>query len=271
MGRGKGKGKQKSQCSAEEVQHARAVNQWRDESSRPKKSPGSISRSKARSEAYHAAMSAPVSADMIPEPKVPPPPPPPPRRGEGIRLVPRDEILSQSPSQPGTSSKASAYQPRRQMIRQEVSLSLRPKLLQRKGTKENKGEAIRKLKGEVSLSLKQNSLKPQPVAKGCYLKMPWSWPPALVQRRKQPPTGQLLPWQNLNPEPAPTTKAIWLASKLYASTEGSHVWECPETYSGPYLLSWVRSGEVDPMEDLQGSCSTILHVEVTSSLSNQMD
>ena len=57
-------------------------------------------------------MSAPVSADMIPEPKVRPPPPPPPRRGEGIRLVPRDEILSQSPSQPGTSSKASAYQPR---------------------------------------------------------------------------------------------------------------------------------------------------------------
>ena len=112
MGRGKGKGKQKSQCSAEEVQHARAVNQWRDEFSRPKKSPGSISRSKARSEAYHAAMSAPVSADMIAEPKVRPPPPPPPRRGEGIRLVPRDEILSQSPSQPGTSSKASAYQPR---------------------------------------------------------------------------------------------------------------------------------------------------------------
>ena len=111
MGGGKGKGKQKSHRSAEEIQHARAVNQRRDESSLPKKSTGSVSRSKARSAAYHAAMSAPVSADMIAEPKVRPPPPPPPRRGEGIRLVPRDEILSHSTAQPGISSKGTAPQP----------------------------------------------------------------------------------------------------------------------------------------------------------------
>ncbi|CAE7348380.1 unnamed protein product [Symbiodinium microadriaticum] len=111
MGGGKGKGKQKSHRSAEEIQHARAVNQRRDESSLPKKSTGSVSRSKARSAAYHAAMSAPVSADRIAEPKVRPPPPPPPRRGEGIRLVPRDEILSHSTAQPGTSSKGTAPQP----------------------------------------------------------------------------------------------------------------------------------------------------------------
>ena len=111
MGGGKGKGKQKSHRSAEEIQHDRAVNQRRDESSLPKKSTGSVSRSKARSAAYHAAMSAPVAADLIAEPKVRPPPPPPPRRGEGIRLVARDEILSHNPAQPGTSSKVSAPQP----------------------------------------------------------------------------------------------------------------------------------------------------------------
>ena len=69
MGGGKGKGKQKSHRSAEEIQHARAVNQRRDESPLPKKSTGSVSRSKARSAAYHAAMSAPVAADLIAEPK----------------------------------------------------------------------------------------------------------------------------------------------------------------------------------------------------------
>ena len=112
MGGGKGKGKHNSKRSAEEVLHAREVNRQREESSLPKKSTGSVSRSKERSAAYHAAISAPISADTIAEPKVRPPPPPPPRRGEGIRLVPRDEILPRSTDQPDTPSKGTAPQPK---------------------------------------------------------------------------------------------------------------------------------------------------------------
>ena len=110
MGYGKGKGKPRTQRTTEEVQHAKAVNQRRDAASLPKKSTGSVSRSKARSAAYHALSNA-VPAEDIAEPRVKPPPPPPSRRTEPIRLVEREEVLSRNPKQPGTSSKGSAPGP----------------------------------------------------------------------------------------------------------------------------------------------------------------
>ena len=106
MGKGKGaKGKATSSRSEEEIRHARLINAQREGEDLPKKSPGSVSRAKARSAAFHAAKAAAREASTIGMPivKPPAPPPPPPRgrvganaaeaAGEGIRLVERGELL----------------------------------------------------------------------------------------------------------------------------------------------------------------------------------
>ena len=242
MGGGKGKGKHKSKRSAEEVLHAREVNRQREESSLPKKSTGSVSRSKARSAAYHAAISAPISADSIAEPMVRPPPPPPPRRGEGIRLVPRDETLSRSTDQPGTSSKGTAPQPKDSQPKTGGELLPPTKTSPRKETKENKGATNRKLKSEVSLSLNRSFQDLLPPTKGSCLRMPWSCTPALARRKKQPPAGQLLPLESIRSKPAPVKRAAWLPGKLCASMDGSHALEYPGIFSDPSRHSWVRNG-----------------------------
>ncbi|CAE7671668.1 unnamed protein product [Symbiodinium sp. CCMP2456] len=104
-GRGKTKstkGKFKSKRSPEEIMHAAQINALRESESLPKKSPGSVSRAKARSAAFHAAKAASSDARNIGPPAVKPPPPPPPpsrdRRGasaepesQGVRLVERGE------------------------------------------------------------------------------------------------------------------------------------------------------------------------------------
>ena len=113
-GKGKGtKGTSKSQCSPEEIRHAAQLNAWRESEDLPRKSPGSVTRAKARSAAYHAAKAAAIDAQGIGPPAVKPPPPPPPppreRRGErsenagvAVRLVERDE--TPLPSQPEAST-----------------------------------------------------------------------------------------------------------------------------------------------------------------------
>ena len=112
-GKGKGKGKPRSKCSPEKIRHAARLNAWRDSEDLPRKSPGSVTRAKARSAAFHAAKAAAQDARGIGPPvvKPPPPPPPPPRdrrgkrsenTGAAVRLVERDE--SPLPSQPGTGS-----------------------------------------------------------------------------------------------------------------------------------------------------------------------
>ena len=113
-GKGKGtKGTSKSQCSPEEIRHAAQLNSWRESEDLPRKSPGSVTRAKARSAAYHAAKVAAIDAQGIGPPAVKPPPPPPPppreRRGErsehagvAVRLVERDE--TPLPSQPEAST-----------------------------------------------------------------------------------------------------------------------------------------------------------------------
>ena len=87
-GKGKGtKGKSKSKCSPEEIRHAAQLNAWRDSEDLPRKSPGSVTRAKARSAAFHAAKAAALDAQGIGPPAVkpPPPPPPPPRERRGKR------------------------------------------------------------------------------------------------------------------------------------------------------------------------------------------
>ena len=113
-GKGKGtKGTSKSQCSDEEIRHAAQLNAWRESEDLPRKSPGSVTRAKAPSAAYHAAKAAAIDAQGIGPPAVKPPPPPPPppreRRGErsehagvAVRLVERDE--TPLPSQPEAST-----------------------------------------------------------------------------------------------------------------------------------------------------------------------
>ena len=110
-GKGKGKGKPRSKCSPEEIRHAARLNAWRDSEDLPRKSPGSVTRAKARSAAYHAAKAAAHDAQDIGPPVVKPPPPPPPRERKGkrsentgaaVRLVERDE--SPLLSQPGAGS-----------------------------------------------------------------------------------------------------------------------------------------------------------------------
>ena len=112
-GKGKGKGKPRSKCSPEEIRHAARLNAWRDSEDLPRKSPGSVTRAKARSAAYHAAKAAAHDAQDIGPPVVKPPPPPPPppcekkckrseNTGAAVRLVERDE--SPLLSQPGAGS-----------------------------------------------------------------------------------------------------------------------------------------------------------------------
>ena len=76
-GKGKGKGKPRSKCSPEEIRHAARLNAWRDSEDLPRKSPGSVTRAKARSAAFHAAKAAAHDAQGIGPPVVKPPPPPP--------------------------------------------------------------------------------------------------------------------------------------------------------------------------------------------------
>ena len=85
-GKGKGtKGKSKSKCSPEEIRHAAQLNAWRESEDLPRYSPGSVTRAKARSAAFHAAKAAALDAQGIGPPAVkpPPPPPPPPRERRG--------------------------------------------------------------------------------------------------------------------------------------------------------------------------------------------
>ena len=70
-GKGKGtKGKSKSKCSPEEIRHAAQLNAWRDSEDLPRKSPGSVTRAKARSAAFHAAKAAALDAQGIGPPVV---------------------------------------------------------------------------------------------------------------------------------------------------------------------------------------------------------
>ena len=55
-----------------------------------------------------------------------------------------------------------------------MRFSLQPSLPQRKETMENKGKANIKSTREARLSLNPTSLKLEALAKGYYLRMPWS-------------------------------------------------------------------------------------------------
>ena len=75
MGSG-GAGKGKSGRPNEEKQHAWEVNATRKAQGKTSKSVASVSRSKARSQAYHARFSQPVPGDSIGAPEQAPPEPP---------------------------------------------------------------------------------------------------------------------------------------------------------------------------------------------------
>ncbi|CAE7235281.1 unnamed protein product [Symbiodinium sp. CCMP2456] len=81
-GKGKGKKGGKSKRPEEERQHAREVNAVRASDGKSSKSVASVSRSKARSQAYHASMPQAVPAASLGNPAVLPPAPPkaPPRQ-----------------------------------------------------------------------------------------------------------------------------------------------------------------------------------------------
>ena len=113
------KGKSKSKCSPEEIRHAAQLNAWRESEDLPRKSPGSVTRAKARSAAFHAAKAAALDAQGIGPPAVKPPPPPPPppreRRGErsentgaAVRLKGM-RFLSRASQEQGTQRQAQWY------------------------------------------------------------------------------------------------------------------------------------------------------------------
>ena len=177
MGGSKGKGKHKSKRSEEEVLHAREVNRQREEAALPKKSPGSVSRAKARSAASHAAKSAPIAADTIAEPKVkPPPPPPPPSRkreggnvatasGEGIRLVPRGEPLPHDTEQRERSPRHSKPKARGELLPPERSTRQANELVQGRNKQQGhkRGENLPQQESQSSKesSSQQRQLLPQ--------------------------------------------------------------------------------------------------------------
>ena len=209
MGGGKGKGKHKSKRSAEEVLHAREVNRQREESSLPKKSTGSVSRSKARSAAYHAAISAPISADTIAEPKVRPPPPPPPRRGEGIRLVPRDEILPRSTDQPGTPSKGTAPQPKDSQPKTGGEFLPPAKTSPKKRDQGEQGRNKQKAQ-------KRGESLPQPELSESAASNQRLLPQDAMELHTSSSTEEeaaSMPLENLRSKPAPVKRAAWLPGK----------------------------------------------------------
>ena len=88
MGSG-GAGKGKSARPTEEKKHANDINATRKSQGKPTKSVASVSRSKARSQAYHARISQPVPGECIGAPaQVPPEPPAAPSREPRVRFSP---------------------------------------------------------------------------------------------------------------------------------------------------------------------------------------
>ena len=102
-----GAGKGKSGRPNDEKQHAREVNATRKAQGKTTKSVASVSRSKARSQAYHARVPQPVPGDSIGAPvQAPPEPPVAPARspiilteGPGARQAEGEILPSSSPAE----------------------------------------------------------------------------------------------------------------------------------------------------------------------------